>query len=172
MSNADNGSSASVEFPTRQPRRSVLVQLNGELDLRSVAQAEPLLLESLHGTDGDLVVDLSGLTFCDCAGLNMLIRIQKAAADRRISVRLAAPQGVVRRILEITGFGQSVATYDTVDTAVNNGEGGRIARIDDWASWRDRCLSSDRPAPPNSADFQIGHVRTAGGTGLPAGVDR
>jgi anti-anti-sigma factor len=130
VSNPDNGCLVSVEPATRRLRRPLIVRMRGELDLHSAAQAELVLMQALQDADGDLVVDLAGLRFCDCAGLNMFIRLRAVGASRGASVRLAAPMGTVRRVFEITQFGRAVVTYESVDAAVTNGDCGRIAHLD------------------------------------------
>jgi anti-anti-sigma factor len=49
------------------------VQLSGELDLSTAPQLRDALLPMVR-TGGDLVVDLSGVAFIDCAGLRPLLR--------------------------------------------------------------------------------------------------
>ncbi|WP_413470929.1 STAS domain-containing protein [Streptomyces peucetius] len=41
------------------------------------------LLEALAGSDGFVVLDLSGVSFCDSAGLNVLLRAGRQAQGER-----------------------------------------------------------------------------------------
>jgi anti-anti-sigma factor len=103
----------------------VVVRVTGELDLGSVEAVEDALMRAAD-EPADLVLDLSGLAFCDCTGLSLFVRLSRrcAAAGRR--QRLAAPQGVVRMVLVVTRFGQAVPVYATVAGAVCADEGDRI----------------------------------------------
>lgn len=70
------------------------------------------------GTDtADL--DMSGVTFLDSSGLATLLRLRKELHGRGGTLRIVAPSGIVRRILEITSvldlFG--IATTDPVGDA-------------------------------------------------------
>jgi anti-anti-sigma factor len=57
----------------------VVVALDGELDLATrpalAEQLDPLAEAGRH-----LILDLGGLTFCDCTGLNLFLRWQRQAA--------------------------------------------------------------------------------------------
>jgi anti-anti-sigma factor len=76
------------------------VRLIGDLDVASV----PALRACLHQMDGkDIVLDCSGLTFIDCAGLGALIgeHRRRSRADARLT--LLAPSRSLTRLLELTG---------------------------------------------------------------------
>ncbi|MCJ0869765.1 STAS domain-containing protein [Streptomyces sp. AP-93] len=82
-----------------------MVRLTGEMDISRVDEVRALLLEAVTRVGGpaDIVVDLSGLTFCDSAGLNLLLRARLQAVESGHSLRLAAPSAQMLRLLEITG---------------------------------------------------------------------
>lgn len=92
-----------------------MVRLSGEMDISRVDEVRALLLEAMTRTGGraDIVVDLSGLTFCDSAGLNLLLRARLQVMESGRTLRLAAPSAQMLRLLEITG---SLALFP-VDTA-------------------------------------------------------
>ena len=78
-------------------------RVSGELDLATVGA----LVERLHpvaaGADGDLRLEVGGLTFIDSTGLHALMRLARAmpAPHRLVLVDVTAP---VRRLLELTGL--------------------------------------------------------------------
>lgn len=78
----------------------------GELDLLTA----PELTDALHKAiddhvDGDSVlVDLSGLSFCDSSGLAALIDANLYATEHGRSLVLLSPQRAVLRVLRITGL--------------------------------------------------------------------
>lgn len=82
-----------------------MVRLSGEMDISRVDEVRALLLEAVTRTDGPaaVVVDLSDLTFCDSAGLNLLLRARLQAEESGHTLRLAAPGAQMLRLLEITG---------------------------------------------------------------------
>ncbi|MEU9304080.1 STAS domain-containing protein [Streptomyces sp. NPDC048269] len=82
----------------------VVVQVGGEMDV----DRAPMLREALRAVitrpecPGEVVVDLSELTFCDSSGLNALLqaRITAQRHGRRLSLRAPSPRFV--RLLELT----------------------------------------------------------------------
>ena len=65
-----------LEVEAQTHRRTVLLELRGELDIATVSQVTQALDGLVPGADGvrHIVVDLRGLTFMDASGLNELIR--------------------------------------------------------------------------------------------------
>jgi anti-sigma B factor antagonist/stage II sporulation protein AA (anti-sigma F factor antagonist) len=84
---------------TDDPRR---VRLVGELD---ASNADSLVEELGHllSTSGDLVLELSELTFVDSTGLRSFLRIAEAL-DSTGKLVLDGPQRLVARTLELVGL--------------------------------------------------------------------
>lgn len=96
--------------PVRQPStgaapNTVVVRLSGEMDITRVSEVRAVLLRAVTRADGpaEVVVDLSGLTFCDSSGLNVLLRARLEAVESGHTLRLAAPNPQMLRLLELTG---------------------------------------------------------------------
>ena len=70
--------------------RAAVVRLTGELDIAT----RPSLEKTLHAIDGEVVVDLRGLTFLDSDGLQMLLR------ESHLAVVPGEPR--VQRLFEMT----------------------------------------------------------------------
>jgi anti-anti-sigma factor len=86
---------------------ALCVSLRGELDFGCCD-----LLEALTGTDGagiaEVVVDLSGLTFCDVAGFRALVAFRDRQATLGRAVRFVRPQRCVLRLAALMGRGDFV----------------------------------------------------------------
>ena len=65
-----------------------------------------------------LIIDLSGVSFCDVAGLAVLIGTQRRAIARGIVVRLAAPRPQVLKLLRITGLDHRLTICATLADAL------------------------------------------------------
>ncbi|MFF1413012.1 STAS domain-containing protein [Streptomyces sp. NPDC058289] len=91
--------------PPPATEEAAVVRLSGEMDISRVDEVRALLLEAVTRTGGraDIIVDLSGLAFCDSAGLNLLLRARLQASESGHTLRLAAPRAQMLRLLEITG---------------------------------------------------------------------
>jgi anti-anti-sigma factor len=77
-----------------------VVVLDGELDA-GIAPDLGGQLEPLADTGSHLILDLVGLRFCDCAGLNLFLRLQQRAHAAGGSLHLAAPTPPVRRLITL-----------------------------------------------------------------------
>jgi anti-sigma B factor antagonist len=68
---------------------------------------DQLMNTLLHLADtpgSHIVIDLSQVTLCDSAALNMLIRVHQRATATGGSLRLTCPQPMVHKILRITNL--------------------------------------------------------------------
>ena len=82
----------------------IVVSLRGELDFVSCSVLQTFFSDILGPERARCVVDLTGLTFIDCACLDVLARHCVETRTRGGSFALAGPQGIVRRILSVTGL--------------------------------------------------------------------
>lgn len=82
---------------------TVVVQARGEIDL---AIADVLWNEiSARLTSGaQVVLDCSGITFCDSAGLQVMLRAHREAPDRGAAFALAAIDGTIAHLLDLAGL--------------------------------------------------------------------
>ncbi len=80
----------------------------GELDL-GTAPALEQVLENLVGGPPAIDLDLSGLTFVDCAGLRPVRQALQRTPQSFTQLRLSAARPNVRRVLQLTGLSEHVA---------------------------------------------------------------
>ncbi len=81
------------------------IRLRGELDT-STAGDLIAVLDPLAAEDGDVVLELSDLTFMDSSGLHVLLRTARDL-DGRGRLILRDPTRAVRRILDLAGAARS-----------------------------------------------------------------
>lgn len=87
--------------------RGVVVELSGEIDLVTAPQLVATLRTLQIPPPGLMVLlDLSGVDFCDVSGLNALLRSRRVLAERGALLSLAAPPRSLMRLLELTGLGE------------------------------------------------------------------
>jgi anti-sigma B factor antagonist len=84
-------------------KRSVL-RLQGELDVSSRDHLCHAISSALENHPPVLVMDLSGLSFTDCAGLSVLVWAHKrqAGCGHRLVITGAKP--IIQRLLHLTGL--------------------------------------------------------------------
>jgi anti-sigma B factor antagonist len=86
-----------------QPVGDGVVEVSGELDIRTCDRLVHAAGE-LADRGGRLVLDLSGLTFCDSTGLAGLVRLHKRAEAAGGTVVLRSPVTRVHQLLALTGL--------------------------------------------------------------------
>ncbi|MEV4726382.1 STAS domain-containing protein [Micromonospora humida] len=94
----------------------VCLRLVGELDLSSAGALNTEIDRLAAGGERHLLLDLTGLTFCDSTGIAAFVRGDNLAAARGGWLRLYGATGRVDRVLQITGLAD-VLRYqpDTAD---------------------------------------------------------
>lgn len=65
-----------------------------------------------------LLLDLTGLSFCDAYGLRALVRIANRADAAGCRYGLIAPRPQVATLLQITGLNQRMPVFGTVNAAL------------------------------------------------------
>lgn len=106
----------------RPPRPDYLiVELWGEIDI-ATSPAMLRRLDSALSTAAQehqrLIVDLSGVSFCDASGLGALVRVQRRARALNIPMCLAGPRPHVMKLLRITRLNRSLNVHPTLADAI------------------------------------------------------
>lgn len=96
-----HGSALSVHVTT--VRSGTCVQVEGEIDLDTARDLGRVLVAAVDATDGTVAVDLSRVVFCDCSGLNTLLRAWHHARARYRRLAVVGTSCQVRRLLAVTG---------------------------------------------------------------------
>lgn len=92
-----------------------ILNVQGELDL---ATADILHLRARAAINGHvrlLLLDLTGLSFCDACGLGALVRIANDADAAGCRYGLIALQPSVAKIMRITGLDKRLQVFATID---------------------------------------------------------
>ncbi len=101
----------------RRPGVSI-ARLEGDLDIAATPVLRERLLSMLGPGVRLLVIDLSGVAFCDVSALAVLIGMQRRARGLGITVRLAAPRPQLAKLLRVTGLDQHFTVCATLDDAL------------------------------------------------------
>ena len=80
----------------------LVARLTGELDLTARAAVVDALVPPVsEAASPRLVVDMSGVSFCDSSGLGALLDIRRAAADSGVDMVLRGVTRQVARLLDL-----------------------------------------------------------------------
>jgi anti-sigma B factor antagonist len=82
------------------------VEVSGELDLESGPCLREQLRPIMRALGAHLAIDLTGVTFIDCSGVNALLASSRDAQRLGGWMRVAGAAPCVRRLTEITGLQQ------------------------------------------------------------------
>ena len=88
--------------------RTVVV-VSGEVDVCTEASLQQALLRIMREHGARLLLDVSGVSFMDCAGLRVLLTTRRHAELHGGFMRLIAVSRAVRRIIELTGAHEAMA---------------------------------------------------------------
>lgn len=92
--------------------------VSGYVDATCSASFAQQLAAAHTSAHEPLVLDLSALTFFDCSGLGVLIRIHTALDPDDGGLHLAAATGKVGRLLDISGVGALLNLHESLDEAL------------------------------------------------------
>ncbi|MFC4114203.1 STAS domain-containing protein [Nonomuraea zeae] len=110
------------------PAAASVVRLRGELDLATRETVRESLLRALRHSTGLLILDLSGVSFCDAAGLGVMVGIQHQARSLGITLGLAAPGPHLASVLRLTDLDRSFPMYGiTPGTSTGSIRSGPVA---------------------------------------------
>jgi len=98
-----------------------VVTLPAEIDVVNGDEVREDLLTVLNRGPAALIVDMTGTTFCDSAGVNTLVRAYKRAEACGARMRLVVSAPTVRRVLAITGVDRLIGTCPSVAAALAAG---------------------------------------------------
>lgn len=135
-----------------------VMAIGGEVDVANAYLLRERLLEVLRSNAPLLVVDLSGISFCDASGLAALVAARRRTHLLGGGLRLAGPRPQLLKVLRITGLYRHFATYPTVPAACLRPVGGgrperpRPFRDRDSVSAGDRAGGSGEALRPLELD--------------------
>ncbi|MGX6605304.1 STAS domain-containing protein [Micromonosporaceae bacterium Da 78-11] len=103
---------------------SVVVTVRGNLDIDSATVLTTALEQVLERPAPRVVVDLSGIEFCDSTGLSAFVTGHNRASRAGGWLRLAAPGDFLLRLLDTVGLTTRLDVYRTVGDALTDRTGG------------------------------------------------
>ena len=92
-----------------------VVTVPAEIDTINAGEVRQALLAASHDATV-LIIDMSGTTFCDSAGVQAIIDTYNQAAATYTQLRLVAT--AVLRILTLVGVDQLIPIYPTLEAAL------------------------------------------------------
>lgn len=98
-----------LKVTTRSQGDHTVVSVLGEIDLYTAPRLQSELMNALVASPARLIVDMSGVDFCDSTGINVLLAAHRHAREHGGELQLAGPGSATRKVLQVTGL-ESVFT--------------------------------------------------------------
>jgi anti-anti-sigma factor len=99
----------------------VHLTLPAEIDFCNAAELLPLVLSAAraHGDRLDvLVLDLTTTSFMDSQGIRLINEVRRRLRPGATVRLVTRPEGITRRVLEVTGLRRDVPVYDDLAEAL------------------------------------------------------
>jgi anti-sigma B factor antagonist len=94
-----------LKVSTRFHDDHTIVTISGEIDLYTAPRLHSELAAVLaDGMPTRIVIDMSGVEFCDSTGMNVLLSLLRRVRERDGELEIASPKPAVRKILQVTGL--------------------------------------------------------------------
>lgn len=96
----------------------------GELDVAASPHLSERLNQLIRQGSGDVIVDLSGVSFVDSTGLAVLLNALRRLTRARRRMPVVIGNGAVRRAFDITRLHWTFEVFDDVDSALARSQPG------------------------------------------------
>lgn len=103
------------DYKLRRAGPHAVITMPAEIDISNAAQISQALLAAVTPDVPVLIIDMTGTTFCDSAGVQAIITACQQARKTGTQLRLAAT--TVLRIFTVLGADQLIPTYPTLEAA-------------------------------------------------------
>ena len=98
----------------------MIVHCQGRIVYRDEAAALSRVVGQVLQHARKLVIDLSGVTSMDSAGIGELALLQARAQDRNVSLKCAGPNSLVRNLLDLTNLDSVIEIHSSVSDALES----------------------------------------------------
>lgn len=108
----------SLNISTRSLDGVVAIDIEGKLDTTTSSGTLDVLLQHLQGDPPGVLINLAPLEFVSSAGLRVILRVAKRVRAYGGAMKVSGAQGMVKEVLEISGFDSLLDLYDDEDQAM------------------------------------------------------
>ena len=106
-----------MKIETRKIHDVLIVDMRGSLDSNSSGEAGDRIVNIAKGEHKRVLLNLAELEYVSSAGLRVILRGAKLLQGKRGELKICNASGLVRNILETSGFNSLIKVYDTEQEA-------------------------------------------------------
>jgi anti-sigma B factor antagonist len=107
-----------IGFPVEVVEGVPVVTAPEEIDLTNAAGLRAAVSEAVGSGSALVIVDMSGTRFCDSAGLNVLVAMDRRARAEGGEIRLVIVAEAILRVVALTGVDRVIAIYASLEEAL------------------------------------------------------
>jgi anti-sigma B factor antagonist len=107
-----------VQIETRKVYDVLVVDMSGRLDTTTSGDAGDRMVAIAQGEDQQVVLNLEKLEYASSAGLRVILRTSKLLQGSRGELKICNANGIVKEVLETSGFNSLVKMYTSEKEAV------------------------------------------------------
>jgi anti-sigma B factor antagonist len=97
-----------------------ILALNGEIDAATGPALRARIFDMVDESPTPLLVDMTGVTFCDSTGLNIAAAVRRYASSKDCFVAFYGFNQRVRKVFRVSGLDLFVPTYATLADAADD----------------------------------------------------
>jgi anti-sigma B factor antagonist len=101
-----------MELTERVLENTLVVDIAGSLDTQTAGAAMDALQVHLDGKPDNFLINLAGLDFVSSSGLRVILRAAKQVRVNGGNMKVCGARGMVKEVLEISGFDRLLALHD------------------------------------------------------------
>jgi len=109
-----------LSLETRNRGDVIVVHCQGRIVYRDEAAALSSLVGEVLESTSKLVLDLSGVSSMDSAGIGELALVQTWAQDKNVTLKCAGANSLVRSLLDLTNLDTVLDVHPTVESALES----------------------------------------------------
>ena len=102
-----------MKIETRSVYDVLVVDMSGRLDSMSSGDTGDRIVEIARGEHKRVLLNLEKLDYVSSAGLRVILRGVKLLQGNRGELKICNANGLVRNVLETSGFNSLIKVYDT-----------------------------------------------------------
>jgi len=109
-----------LSLETRNHGDVIIVHCQGRIVYRDEAAALSRLVGEVLQTTSKLVLDLTGVSSMDSAGIGELALLQTWAQGKNVNLKCAGPNTLVRTLLDLTNLDTVLDVHPSIDAALDS----------------------------------------------------
>ena len=111
-------STLKLSLETRNLGDVIVVHCHGRIVFRDEASAFSSLVSEALQHEGNVILDLSGVSSIDSAGIGELAALYTQAQEKNASLKYAGANSLVRTLLDLTNLDSVLEVHPTLDSAL------------------------------------------------------